>query len=110
MRRHGADSFRRRLTPIVRQIHEVHHVYIVSLLVVFGAVSLAFPAELAGGAGLGRFLSAVLAVFWGARLLVQRCYYDRVFLRHHRAGDVAFSLIFTFLTGAYAASAAGVLR
>lgn len=100
----------RRLTPIVRQIHEVHHVFIVSLLVVFGAVSLAFPAELAGGAGLGRFLSAVLAVFWGARLLVQRCYYDRVFLRHHRAGDVAFSLIFTFLTGAYAASAAGVLR
>ena len=43
----------RRLTPIVRQIHEVHHVYIVALLAVFGAVTLVFPAELAGGAGLG---------------------------------------------------------
>ena len=100
----------RRLTPIVRQIHEVHHFYIVALLVVFGAISLAFPDELSGGSGLGRFLSAVLALFWGARLLVQRFYYDRAFLRNHRAGDVAFSLIFAFLTGVYAASAAGALR
>jgi len=100
----------RRLTPIVRQIHEVHHVCIVGLLVVFGAISLAFPSELAGGAGLGRCLSAILAVFWGGRFLVQRFYYDRAFLRSHRAGDVAFSLIFAFLTGVYAASAAGALR
>ena len=99
----------RRLTPIVRQIHHVHHVYVVGLLVMFGAVSLAFPDELTGG-GLGRFLSGVLAIFWGARLAVQRLYYDREFLRHHRAGDVAFSLVFAFLCGVYAASAAGVLR
>ena len=100
----------RRLSPIVRQIHQVHHVYVVGLLVVFGAISLAFPDELTGGGGLGRFLSGVLAVFWGARLAVQRLYYDREFLRHHRAGDAAFSLIFAFLCTVYAASAAGVLR
>jgi len=100
----------RKLTPIVRQIHRVHHVYLVGLLVVFGAVSLGFPDELSGGGGLGRFLSGVLALFWGARLAVQRLYYDREFLRHHRAGDVAFSLIFAFLSGVYAASAAGALR
>lgn len=100
----------RKLTPIVRQIHEVHHGYIVGLLAVFGALSLAFPDELSDGSGLGRFLSAVLAVFWAVRLAVQRLYYDRVFLRNHRAGDVAFSLIFAFLAGVYAASAAGVLR
>ena len=99
----------RRLSPIVRQIHQVHHGYIVGLLVVFGAISLAFPDELSAG-GLGRFLSAVLAIFWGVRLAVQRLYYDRDFLRHHRAGDVAFSLVFAFLTGVYAASAAGAFR
>ncbi len=99
----------RRLSPIVRQIHHVHHVYVVGLLVVFGAISLTFPDELTGG-GLGRFLSGVLAIFWGARLAVQRLYYDREFLRHHRAGDVAFSLVFAFLCAVYAASAAGVLR
>jgi hypothetical protein len=100
----------RRLRPIVRQIHRVHHAYVVGLLVVFGAVSLAFPEELTGGGGLGRFLSGVLALFWGGRLAVQRLYYDREFLRLHRAGDVAFSFVFAFLSGVYAASAAGVLR
>jgi len=100
----------RRLSPIVRQIHQVHHVYLVGLLVVFGAISLAFPDELTGDGRLGRCLSAVLALFWGARLAVQRLYYDREFLRLHRAGDVAFSMIFAFLAGVYAASAAGVLR
>jgi hypothetical protein len=100
----------RRLTPIVRQIHQVHHGCVVGLLVVFGAISLAFPDELSGDGKLGRFLSAVLALFWGARLAVQRLYYDQEFMRLHRAGDVAFTLIFAFLSGVYAASAAGVLR
>jgi hypothetical protein len=100
----------RRLSPIVRQIHQVHHVYVVGLLVVFGAISLAFPDELTGSGGLGRFLSGVLALFWGGRLAVQRLYYDREFLRLHRAGDVAFTAIFAFLSGVYAASAAGALR
>jgi len=108
MLRFGREQ--RKLAPIVRQIHQVHHVYVVGLLVVFGAISLAFPDELTGDRGLGRFFSGVLAVFWGARLAVQRLYYDREFLRRHRAGDVAFSLVFAFLCAVYAASAAGVLR
>ena len=99
-----------RLTPIVRQIHQVHHVYLGLLLVVFGAMSMVFPEELAAGDGLGGFLSAVLALFWGARLAVQRCYYDREFLRQHRRGDIAFSAVFAGLFGVYAAAAAGVLR
>ena len=100
----------RRLPPIVRQIHQVHHGYLVGLLVVFAALSMAFPEELSAGGGLGRFLSAVLALFWGLRLVVQRLYYDPDFLRSHRAGDIAFSLVFAFLTGVYAASAAGALQ
>lgn len=108
MLRFGREQ--RRLSPIVRQIHQVHHVYIVGLLVVFGALSLGFPDELSGGGPLGRCLSAVLALFWGARLVVQRFYYDREFLRRHRAGDVLFSFVFAFLAGVYAAAAAGVLR
>jgi hypothetical protein len=99
-----------RLTPIVRQIHQVHQVYLGLLLVAFGAISMAFPEELAAGDGLGRFLSVVFALFWGARLAVQRCYYDRDFLRQHRPGDIAFSAIFAVLFGVYAAAAAGGLR
>ena len=99
-----------RLSPIVRQIHHVHHVYLGLLLVVFAAISLMFPRDLAAGDGLGRFVSVVLAVFWGARLAIQRLYYDRAFLSQHRAGDVVFSAIFTVLFAVYAAAAAGALR
>jgi hypothetical protein len=99
-----------RLTPIVRQIHQVHHVFVGGLLIVFAAISMTFPRDLAAGDGLGRFISVVLAVFWGARLAVQRLYYDRDFLSRHRLGDVIFSAIFTVLFAVYAAAAAGALR
>lgn len=98
-----------RLSPIVRQIHMVHHAYLVGLLGLFAVLSIGYPSELTGGHGIGRFLSGALALFWGARLVVQRFYYDPRFLRDHRAGDALFSLVFTFLFGVYAASAAGVL-
>ena len=98
------------LSPIVRQIHRVHHAYIAGLLLVFAVVSLAFPGELASGAGLGRFVAVVMTLFWGLRLAVQRIYYDREYLRAHRWGDVFFSAIFTALFGIYAAAAAGGLR
>jgi len=99
-----------RLTPIVRQIHQVHHVYLGLLLVVFAAISMAFPRDLAAGDGLGCVVSVVLAVFWGARLAIQRLYYDRRFLRQHRGGDIAFSVLFAVLFTVYAAAAAGALR
>jgi hypothetical protein len=100
----------RRLTPIVRQIHQVHHVYLGLLLVVFALISVAFPGDLVAGEGLGRFLSAVLALFWGGRFAIQRLYYDRDFLSRHRLADVLFSSIFVVLSGIYAAAAAGALR
>ncbi len=99
-----------RLLPLVRQIHRVHHAYLMALLGVFAILSIAFADDLRNGCPLGRFLSGVLALFWGARLAVQRFYYDRDFLRRHRAGDVAFSLVFGYLAAVYAASAAGVFK
>lgn len=84
--------------------------YIAGVLLVFALLSLAFPVELASGSGLGRFLSASIALFWGARVAVQRLYYDRDFLRRNRLGDVAFTAIFTVLFTVYAAAAAGALR
>lgn len=99
-----------RLDPIVRQIHRVHHAYLVALLAVFGLISIAFPSDLCGNSDLGRVLAGMLALFWGVRLVVQRFYYDPAFLRRYRAGDVAFSLVFAFLCGVYAAAAAGALE
>src|ERR1700737_193993 len=51
-------------SPMVREVFYVHAAYIVMVVLGFAALSLLFPAELAGGRPLGRFLSAFLAVFW----------------------------------------------
>ena len=48
---------------LIRQIFYAHWAYIVLVLGLFSALCLAFPAELAGACGLGRFLSAFLATF-----------------------------------------------
>lgn len=98
-----------RLSPLVRQIHEVHHAYTAGVLVLFAAVSLTFPSEIAGSA-LGRFLAGAIAIFWGARAVVQRTFYDRATLRRHRAADWGFTLVFVFLAAVYAAAASGGLR
>ena len=97
-----------RLSPLVRQIHEVHHAYLMGVLVLFAILTLAFPAEIAG-TPLGRSLAGAIAAFWGTRVVVQRFVYDRETLRKHRAADAAFSLVFLFLASVYAAAALGGL-
>jgi len=62
---------------------------------------------LTAGDGRGRFVSARRAVFQGERLAIQRLDDDRRFLRRHRAGDVAISVLFAVLLTVDAAAAAG---
>jgi hypothetical protein len=94
-----------RVAPIIRQIFVVHSVYIVCVLLLFAALTLGFAPELASGHGLGRFLSAGIAVFWLFRAPVQLLYYDASLRRTNRFGDVAFTLAAIFLTVAYGAAA-----
>jgi hypothetical protein len=75
----------------IRQIFYAHWAYIVLVLGLFSALCLAFPAELAGACGLGRFLSAFLATFWLSRLAVQWAYYDRDMRRANRTLDSLYS-------------------
>jgi hypothetical protein len=100
------DAELSKLSPILRQIYRVQHAYIVGLLVVLGGLSIGQASTLVLGGPLALFL----AVFWGGRLAVQRLYYDPLVLRRHRAADVAFTLVFAYLTTVYALSSAGALR
>lgn len=61
----------------LRQIFYVHWVYIVLVVGLFSGLCFLFPADLAGGSPLGRFLSAFLAIFWLLRVLLQWFYYDK---------------------------------
>jgi hypothetical protein len=91
--------------PIVRQVFVVHAAYIVLVLAGFGLACLLYPNELAGGRGLGRFVSLFLAAFWLPRPFVQLLYYDRDLRRRHRLADVAFLLLFGYLAAVFAAAA-----
>jgi hypothetical protein len=99
-----------RMSPIVRQVFWVHAAYIVFVLAGFAALCFAFPADLAGGSVLGRSLSAFIAVFWGARVVVHLAVYDRSVRRANRAMDVVFLAMFGFLAAVFTLAAIGGLR
>jgi hypothetical protein len=85
-------------SEMVRQVFYVHAAYIVLVVLGFAALSLLFPAELASGRPLGRFLSAFLAVFWLLRVPIQLFYYPVEIRRQNRLADVIFTVAFAFLT------------
>jgi hypothetical protein len=76
--------------PIVRQVFHVHAAYIVLVLLGFAGLCFFHAPELAAGRGLGRFVSAFLAVFW---------------LPRHRLYDAAFLLLFGYLAAVFTAAA-----
>ena len=95
-----------RLSPIVRQIYTVQHAYIVWILLFFGGLAL-FDAPVFTGGGPW---AAFLALFWGARLAIQRLYYDPEIKRRHRGADVFFTALFAYLTAVFALAATGGIR
>jgi hypothetical protein len=74
----------------VRQIFYVHWIYIVIVVGMFAALCFGFAAELAGGSGLGRFLSGFVAGFWLLRIVLQIFYYDREVRRENRGLDLLY--------------------
>jgi hypothetical protein len=93
-------QYRRNLagaSAIVREVFYVHAAYIVLVVLGFAALSLLFPADLAGGQPLGRFLSAFLAIFWLLRVPIQLFYYPVEIRRQNRLADVIFTVAFAFL-------------
>jgi len=99
-----------RVSPMIRDVFIVHWVYIVLVLGIFTALSFWFAPELAGHNDLGRFLSAVIAVFWLLRLPIQLFIYDPELRRQNRFGDLIFLLAFSYLGVVFGVAALGVVR
>jgi hypothetical protein len=94
-----------KVSPIIRQMFVTHSVYLVGVVLLFAATTAAFAPDLASGQGLGRFLSASIAIFWLCRMPVQLFYYDASLRRANRIGDVAYTTAALFLCVAYGAAA-----
>ncbi len=99
-----------KVSPIFRQIFIIHNVYIVWVLLVFALICFQFPGELASGHGIGRLLSVWMSLFWGARVFIQRFYYDEAAKRLNPFVDVSFTLSFAYLSVVFALAAWGGLQ
>lgn len=95
------------VSTIVRQIFIVHSIYIVLVLAGLAGLCLCFAHELAGPGGLGRSVSAFLAVFWALRVGIQLFYYDAALKREHITVHILFTGAFTYLATVFAAAAIG---
>lgn len=72
-----------RLGLLNRQIFVVHTIFVVLLLILLALLLLVHSSSLLAAGGLGRAIFFGMAMFWGVRLLVQLCYYDRSLWRGH---------------------------
>jgi len=99
-----------RVSPMIREVFIVHWVYIVLVLGIFTSLSFWFAPELAGASRLGRYLSAVIAVFWLLRVPIQLFFYDSELRKLNRFGDVVFLIAFSYLGVVFSVAALGVVR
>ena len=93
------------LPPFLRTLFWVYGVFIVLTIISFGTLTLLHAGAMAAGEPVARSVVAVIAVFWGARLLVQLFVFDAspflttVWLK---LGYHALTVAFVFLTATYA--------
>ncbi len=91
----------RSLSALSRHLVWVHGAFIVLVIVAFGTICLLNASDLTAGSPLARTVCTIIAVFWGARLVVQiflfdaRPYLDR---RSLRLGYHGLTAVFTFIT------------
>ena len=95
---------------VVRQIFFSHWLYVLLTVAIFAVACVLFPAEIAGGNSLGRYLAAAMAVFWLLRIPIQLFFFDPEFRRQNRMADVAMTLGLFYLSGVLVAAALGMLR
>ena len=96
-----------RVDTIIRQVFIVHSIYIVLVLAGLAGLCLFFAYDLAGASALGRWLSAFIAVFWGARVCIQLFYYDAELKRKNAVMHALFTAAFAYLAVVFAVAAIG---
>ena len=98
------------LPPLTRHVFWTYAGYIWSTNVAFGLVSALAPDWLLDGSGLARAVCSFIALYWGARLLIQLTGFGK-----HAPPGLAFQLaetamipLFLYLTAVYAIVGAAI--
>ena len=92
-----------KLRPMNRQIFSTYAGYILGTNLAFALLSTLSPALLVSKAPLAGWVSGFIALYWGARLLLQFLYYrgDRPVGRRYVLAEIVFSMLFLGLTIVY---------
>ena len=94
-----------KLMPFLRTLFWVYGVFIVMTILAFGIISIVNYKAMASGESLeARSICAFIAVFWGARLIVQLFFFDASeFLTNWflKCGYHTLTIIFLYQTVAY---------
>jgi hypothetical protein len=95
------------LHPFLRELFWVYGVFVVMVIIAFAVLTLRHADAMAAREPVARSLCLFIAIFWGARLLVQFAILDaRPFLTNwYKTGFHALTLIFAFLTFVYGKAA-----
>lgn len=96
------------LHPFLRKLFWVYGVFIVMVIIAFAILTFRHADAMAAREPVARSLCLFIAIFWGARLLVQFAIFDaRPFLTNwfYKTGFHALTIIFAFLTFVYGKAA-----
>lgn len=96
------------LPPFLRTLFWVYGAFIVLMIISLATLTLLCAPEMAAGQPVARAVSGVVAVFWGARLLVQLFVFDAsAYLTNAwlKLGNHALTVAFTLVTTVHALAA-----
>jgi hypothetical protein len=94
--------------PLTRQVFWTWGAYIWMSHMAFGLLSTFGPGLLVNRTPLAGLVSAFIAAWWGARIVIQFTYFDRTAAppgRIYKLGEVALVTLFVVLTSVYASVA-----
>jgi hypothetical protein len=93
-----------KVSPLTRQLVWTHGVFIVLVIIAFGALSIGNAGALAEGSPLARWVCGFIAVFWGSRLALQYTWFDaRPYLTTSflKMGYHGLTVVFAYFTGVF---------
>jgi hypothetical protein len=102
-----------KLRPLLRQVFWTYAAYIWGINLSFGLLSTLAPAWLLDRSPLAGAVAGFIAVYWGARVVVQFVYFDRTDAPGgpgFRLAEGALVALFLYLTVVYAAVALTAVR
>ncbi|MBK8207647.1 MAG: hypothetical protein IPK87_12800 [Planctomycetes bacterium] len=93
-----------RLRPLNRQIFSTYAGYILTINLLFGLISIAAPQWLIDRTPLAACICGFIALYWGARLLLQFVYYDNSAAPpgfQYKLAEWVFIAHFAYFTGVF---------